>query len=55
MGRKRKQHEEQERTTYTRGYSWYDDDDDNDDVPEGCAACGGPYPRCCDACPLFDD
>lgn len=27
---------------------------DFDDVPEGCAACGGDYPNCKDACPLFD-
>ena len=25
------------------------------DVPEGCEACGGPYPLCCDGCPLFVD
>lgn len=33
---------------------WYDDDDD-DDIPEGCAACGGPYPQCTTSCKLFDD
>lgn len=34
----------------------YDDDDyDDDELPEGCAACGGPYPLCCDSCNLFDD
>lgn len=27
----------------------------DDDVPEGCAACGGPYPDCTSSCPLFDD
>ena len=26
-----------------------------DDVPEGCAACGGDYPNCTVGCPLFDD
>ena len=31
------------------------DDTDEDDIPEGCVACGGPYPYCCDSCPLFDD
>lgn len=31
------------------------DDYDDDDVPEGCAACGGDYPNCADSCPLFDD
>ena len=25
------------------------------DIPEGCAACGGPYPDCKTSCPLFDD
>jgi len=38
---------------------WVDDDDgdedDGDAVPEGCVACGGPYPLCKDGCPLFDD
>lgn len=23
--------------------------------PEGCRACGGPYPDCTSSCPLFDD
>ena len=32
-----------------------DTDDDYDDIPEGCRACGGPYPDCMDSCPLFDD
>lgn len=31
------------------------DDEDEDDVPEGCRACGGPYPDCTTSCPLFDD
>lgn len=26
-----------------------------DEVPEGCIACGGPYPTCKDSCPVFDD
>lgn len=30
-------------------------DDEADDIPEGCAACGGDYPNCTDSCPLFDD
>lgn len=29
--------------------------DDDDDIPEGCAACGGDYPNCVDSCPMFDD
>ena len=24
-------------------------------IPEGCAACGGPYPDCKWSCPMFDD
>ncbi len=24
-------------------------------IPEGCAACGGPYPYCVSSCPMFDD
>lgn len=44
--------------------SWFDEfvgepdrepDDSDDDIPEGCAACGGPYPSCTSSCPLFDD
>ena len=30
-------------------------DDDDDDIPEGCRACGGPYPSCMSSCPIFDD
>lgn len=26
-----------------------------DDIPEGCSACGGPYPDCKYSCPLFDE
>lgn len=29
--------------------------DDDDDIPEGCIACGGPYPDCTISCKLFDD
>ena len=29
--------------------------DDDDDIPEGCAVCGGPYPDCMTSCNLFDD
>lgn len=25
------------------------------EMPECCQACGGPYPSCCDSCPMFDD
>lgn len=37
------------------GYYGEDDDDDNDDIPEGCAACGGPWPDCETSCNIFDD
>ena len=48
MGRKKKDeysYEDTPRRTRNR----------NNDVPEGCRACGGPYPNCTDSCPLFDD
>ena len=36
-----------------------EDDDyitiNGDDIPVGCAACGGPYPMCAESCPMFDD
>ena len=35
-------------------YDFYEDDD-YDEVPEGCRACGGPYPDCMTSCNLFDD
>ena len=25
------------------------------DIPEGCIACGGPYPSCMTSCKMFDD
>ena len=27
----------------------------DDETPEGCDACGGPYPHCKTSCPIFDD
>ena len=30
-------------------------EENNDDIPYGCAACGGPYPQCKTSCKLFDD
>lgn len=24
-------------------------------IPEGCRACGGPYPNCMTSCNIFDD
>lgn len=27
----------------------------DDDIPEGCKACGGPYPHCKTSCSIFDD
>lgn len=35
------------------GFEMWEDDDD--DVPVGCAACGGDYPNCKDSCPIFDN
>ena len=34
---------------------WDDDPSYYSGIPEGCAACGGPYPNCKDSCPIFDD
>lgn len=25
-----------------------------DDMPEGCASCGGDYPNCVESCPLME-
>lgn len=36
------------------GYIIKESIDDDDDIPDGCAACGGDYPNCKDGCPLFD-
>ena len=35
--------------------SIYYEADDDEEVPEGCRACGGPYPDCTTSCSLFDD
>ena len=35
---------------------WVEPPDDLiDNIPEGCAACGGPYPDCTTSCKIFDD
>ena len=34
---------------------YMNDENDEDNIPEGCVACGGPYPSCKTSCPLFDD
>ena len=41
--------------SYRYGYSSCDVEDEEEEVPEGCAACGGPYPDCKSSCKLFDD
>lgn len=33
----------------------FDYDYEEDDIPEGCIACGGPYPSCKSSCNLFDE
>lgn len=38
---------------YKPGYEPTEEFDEQ--VPEGCAACGGPYPSCKSSCNLFDD
>ena len=30
-------------------------DDEDDDMPKGCAACGGDYPNCIETCNLMSD
>ena len=46
-------------TEYETEYEYeYDDEEDDifsDEIPQGCAACGGPYPQCTTSCKLFDD
>lgn len=34
---------------------WENTMSDFDNIPEGCDACGGPYPSCIASCNLFDD
>jgi hypothetical protein len=41
---------------YTEEDLFYESCEDlNDSIPEGCSACGGPYPLCKDGCNIFDD
>jgi len=28
---------------------------DHNDIPEGCRACGGPFPQCTTSCKVFND
>ncbi|MBO4579336.1 MAG: hypothetical protein J5715_04185 [Clostridiales bacterium] len=39
--------------TYTCDFCRNEDDEEG--VPEGCQACGGPYPNCIEGCNMFDD
>ena len=41
--------------SYRYCYDSCDDEDEEEEIPEGCAACGGPYPSCKVSCPMFDD
>ena len=39
-------------------FDWGDEDVDKideEDIPDCCAACGGPYPDCMTSCNMFDD
>lgn len=36
-------------------YPLPDDYEPEEDMPECCAACGGPYPQCTTSCKIFDD
>ena len=39
----------------SNGYLCYACEKSFNDIPEGCSACGGPYPYCAESCPIFDD
>ena len=42
-------------TVYLVDDYYYGDEPPELDIPEGCAACGGPYPDCMTSCKMFDD
>lgn len=44
-------------STYENDYGEYYGDItySDDDIPEGCEACGGPWPDCTTSCKLIDD
>lgn len=47
-----------ERTAYSqlnRENTTFTNDIDTDNIPDGCKACGGPYPSCQTSCKIFDD
>ena len=55
MGRKRKDYDEYDEYEYSEREKQEYYDSHPLKVPAGCRACGGPYPSCCDNCPMFDD
>ncbi len=46
-------HEEYFRDEDDNYNEYYDEMDE--DTPDGCVACGGPYPQCMTSCKLFDE
>ena len=42
-------------TVYLVDDYYYGDEPPELEIPEGCAACGGPYPDCMTSCKMFDD
>ena len=41
---------------YTAGeYELDFEDNDTEDIPYGCAACGGPWPDCIIGCDIYED
>lgn len=51
----RKKKDEDDEEYFTIYIDDPDDDDDGDGMPEGCAACGGPWPSCQTSCSMYDD
>lgn len=51
----RKKKDEDDEEYFTIYIDDPDDDEDGDGMPEGCAACGGPWPSCQTSCSMYDD
>lgn len=44
-----------EYVVFDEEYEGYYDEVSEEDLPDCCAACGGPYPQCMTSCKIFDD
>lgn len=40
---------------YEESQTVFSNDSENTLAPEGCRACGGPYPNCITSCNVFED